>query len=110
MPQAVSDREAARVGSLVAASWQTRGKKDAGQKRQRIWGRGGDKPDAGEKSGKNAVFDRPAPNCRHQRASSLAQERRQKMSKKVLGFTSRKWVAFWWGLICGVVIGGLAVS
>ena len=32
------------------------------------------------------------------------------MSKKVLGFTSRKWVAFWWGLICGVVIGGLAVS
>ena len=97
---------------------------DAGQDRQRIWGRGGDKPDAGEKSGKNAVFDRPAPNCRHQRASTplatayaarfargipLAQERRQKMSKKVLGFTSRKWVAFWWGLICGVVIGGLAV-
>ena len=32
------------------------------------------------------------------------------MSKKVLGFTSRKWVAFWWGLIWGVVIGGLAVS
>ena len=31
------------------------------------------------------------------------------MSKKVLGFTSRKWVAFWWGLICGVVVGGLAV-
>ena len=82
---------------------------DAGQDRHGIWGRGGDKPDAGEKSGKNAVFDRPAPNCRHQRASSLAQERRQKMSKKVLGFTSRKWVAFWWGLICGVVIGGLAV-
>ena len=28
-----------------------------------FWGRGGDRPDAGEKSGKNAVFDRPAPNC-----------------------------------------------
>ena len=29
----------------------------------RFRGRGGDKPDAGEKSGKNAVFDRPAPSC-----------------------------------------------
>ena len=86
------------------------GRRGAGQTRREIWGRGGDRPDAGEKSGKNAVFDRPAPNCWYQRASSLAQERRQKMSKKVLGFTSRKWVAFWWGLISGVVIGGLAVS
>ena len=41
---------------------------DAGQERRgteetRIWGRGGDKPDAGEKSGKNAALDRPAPSC-----------------------------------------------
>ena len=36
---------------------------DAGQKRQKILGRGGDKPDAGEKSGKNAALDRPAPSC-----------------------------------------------
>ena len=25
------------------------------------WGRGGDEPDAGKRSGKNAAFDRPAP-------------------------------------------------
>ena len=36
---------------------------DAGQDRQRIWGRGGERPDAGEKSGKNAALDRPAPSC-----------------------------------------------
>ena len=83
MPQAVSGREEAGVGARLeeprsqdgegrggteaaavrtekgnAASWQTRGKTDG-----KIWGRGGDRPDAGEKSGKNAVFDRPAPNC-----------------------------------------------
>ena len=46
---------------MVAASWQTRGKKDTGQGRQRIWGRGGDKPDAGEKSGKNAALDAAPP-------------------------------------------------
>ena len=32
----------------------------------------------------------------------------KKMSKKVLGFTSRKWVAFWAGVALGVVFGGLA--
>ena len=109
MPQAVSDREAARVGSLGsvrvfgcrAMKWrgarrrkgaaarsppqsgrrretprlgrrgagQTRGKRDAEvagkttSVRQQVWGRGGDKPDAGEKSGKNAALDRPAPSC-----------------------------------------------
>ena len=30
------------------------------------------------------------------------------MSKKVLGFSSRKWAAFWLGVACGVVLGGLA--
>ena len=30
------------------------------------------------------------------------------MSKKVLGFTSRKWAAFWAGVALGVVFGGLA--
>ena len=29
--------------------------------RQQVWGRGGDRPDAGEKSGKNAALGRPAP-------------------------------------------------
>ena len=29
------------------------------------------------------------------------------MSKKVLGFTSRKWAAFWAGVALGVVSGGL---
>ena len=58
-----TESAAVRTEKGNAASWQTRGKKDAGQKRQRIWGRGGDKPDAGEKSGKNAALDRPAPNC-----------------------------------------------
>ena len=38
MPQAVSDREEAGVGSLDAASWQTRGKRDAGQKKQGFGG------------------------------------------------------------------------
>ena len=32
------------------------------------------------------------------------------MSKKVLGFTSRKWVAFFFGVFWGVVLGGLACS
>ena len=30
------------------------------------------------------------------------------MSKKVLGFTSRKWLCFFTGLLAGVVMGGLA--
>jgi len=32
----------------------------------------------------------------------------QKMSKKVLGFTSRKWLCFFTGLLTGLVVGGLA--
>ena len=31
------------------------------------------------------------------------------MSKKVLGFTSRKWTAFWLGCLVGAVVAGLAV-
>ena len=73
MPQAVSDREEARVGARLKEprSQDGEGKRrvlaDAGQERRgteeaRIWGRGGDRPDAGEKSGKNAAEDRrPAP-------------------------------------------------
>ena len=30
------------------------------------------------------------------------------MSKKVLGFTSRKWTAFWLGCLVGAVVAGLA--
>ena len=41
---------------------------DAGQDRQRIWGRGGDRPNAGKLSGKNAAEDRrPAPLRRYSR-------------------------------------------
>ena len=31
------------------------------------------------------------------------------MSKKICGFTSRKWLCFFTGLSLGIVIGGLAV-
>ena len=30
------------------------------------------------------------------------------MSKKVLGFSSRKWATFWLGVVLGAVCGGLA--
>ena len=30
------------------------------------------------------------------------------MSKKICGFTSRKWLCFFTGLLVGVVIGGIA--
>ena len=30
------------------------------------------------------------------------------MSKKILGFTSRKWDCFWFGVCVGIVAGGLA--
>ena len=30
------------------------------------------------------------------------------MSKKICGFTSRKWLCFFTGLFLGIVIGGLA--
>ena len=38
-------------------------RRGAEQRKREIWGRGGDRPDAGEKSGKNAALDRPAPSC-----------------------------------------------
>ena len=62
-----TEQETPRLGRRGAG--QTRGKRDAEvagktpSVRQQVWGRGGDKPDAGEKSGKNAALDRPAPNC-----------------------------------------------
>ena len=66
-PQSGRRRETPRLGRRGAG--QTRGKRDAEvagkttSVRQQVWGRGGDKPDAGEKSGKNAALDRPAPSC-----------------------------------------------
>ena len=45
---------------------QTRGKTDG-----KIWGRGGDKPDAGEKSGKNAALEAAPPPLRAEPSSAI---------------------------------------
>ena len=38
-----------------------------------FWGRGGEGPDAGKKSGENAALDRPAP-CKGKRTASVRQQ------------------------------------
>ena len=99
----------------------------------RYGGRGGGEPDAGKRSGKNAALDRPAPAGGTEAAESgrrralaarrppsqdgrdrdedgAAQNEERKMSKKVYGFSSRKWAAFWLGTVVGAVWGGLAAA
>ena len=53
-----TERETPRLGRRGAR--ETQGRRD-----RKIWGRGGDRPDAGEKSGKNAAEDRRAAPCGH---------------------------------------------
>ena len=56
-----TEKETPRLGRRGAR--QTRAIETRDRKDGKIWGRGGDRPDAGEKSGKNAALDRPAPSC-----------------------------------------------
>ena len=93
----------ARPSGVEAASWQMRSGTDAGP-----GGGAAASQTLGRRAGRTRLSTAPPPQAECNSAIWSKGRKETDMSKKVLGFTSRKWVAFWVGVALGVVFGGLA--